>query len=80
MNEDPKPRKTKSKTHKCFGTHSRILTQADIDASPFLQKSGRTAGSKQLDPSAYGKQGGSGRSGTERRTRAELRNADERNQ
>ena len=68
----PPIRKIASKSHKCFGTHSRILTQEMIDASPRLQASGRRAGSKQIAPGEYG------HDRSEVRTRAELRNDAER--
>ena len=69
---DPPIRRTSSKSHKCFATHSRILTKETIDASPRLQASGRRAGSKQIAPGEYG------HDRSEVRTRAELRNDAER--
>jgi len=68
----PPIRKVASKSHKCFGTHSRILSQETIDASPRLQASGRRAGSKQVEPGSYA------RKECDFRSRAEKRNADER--
>ena len=67
MNE-PKLRKIKSKTHKCFGLHSRILTQDTLDHEPWTKASGRRPGSKQLDPSNYA------RGETDIRTKAEKLN------
>lgn len=76
MMEAPKPRKLPSKSHKCFGTHSRILTDFDINPPAGLEHlrapSGRRVGDKQICPGEYGH----GRS--EVRTRAELRNDAER--
>ena len=72
----PPLRKIASKSHKCFGTHSRILTDFDINPPAGLEHlrapSGRRVGDKQICPGEYGH----GRS--EVRTRAELRNDAER--
>ncbi len=68
----PPIRKIASKSHRCFGTHSRMLTPEMIDASSRLQASGRRAGSKQIAPGEYGRQK------SDFRTRAERKNAAER--
>ena len=70
--QEPKPRKVPSKTHKCFGRHSRVLTQTNIDNEPWTKTQGRRAGSKQIAPGEYGCQK------SDFRTRAERRNAAER--
>jgi len=64
----PKPRKIKHRTHKNFGSHSRIIQAEDDPAST----GGRSVGSKQILPGDYGNRqtGGYG----DHRTRAERRN------
>ena len=62
-----KARKIKHKSHKCFGTYSRIV---DEHCDP-ITTGGRSIGSKQVLPYEYN----SGR--TENRTRAEKLNAAE---
>ena len=68
----PPIRKVASKSHKCFGLHSRILTQTNIDNEPWTKAKGRRAGSKQIAPGEYGRQK------SDFRTRAERKNAAER--
>ena len=72
----PPIRKVASKSHKCFGRHSRILTDFDINPPTGLEHlcapSGRRVGDKQICPGEYG------HPRTESRTRAELRNDAER--
>jgi len=69
---EPKSRKTRSRTHKRFGIHSRMLEQWDLDHHPELRIQRRRIGDKQILPGEYG------HPRTECRTRAELRNDAER--
>jgi len=72
---EPKPRKIKHRAHKCFGLHSRLVTQSLHDACEALgclaELKGHTVGDKQIHPDNYHK-GDTKRA----RTPAEIRNAE----
>lgn len=61
------PRKLKKQPRKCFGTHSRIVTQDMVDDGT---SKGKRVGDKQVHPRAY-KLGL-----VDHRNRAEIRNAE----